>query len=538
LILLLLACADGPEVQDSEVLPELLIPLRDELLLRRLSLDLRGVPPTLEELDALEADPAQLEVLRDAYLDDPLLEDRLVAMFADRWHTRVDEFQVPHSDHGFSNDREFAYERDIGEEPLRLMAWIATTDQHWPEIVTSDKARATALLAEIWPLDYPEGASGWQTSTWTDQRPPVGVLASNGLWWRYTTNNSNMNRARAATLVRLLLCQDMLSRPVTLEGSVSLEDEDGTAQAIKNAPSCVACHSSIEPLASSLFGFWTVIEYNALESSTYHPERESLGEEYLEAAPGYFGQPLAGLTDLGVAIANDPRFYRCTAENAAAMLWRREVESEDFVRIEELRQSFIEDELLYRDLLRAVTDTPEYRAGALADHATEEDLDREPTLRLLSPDQVALTLKTLTGFTWTTQGYEQLANDELGHRILLGGVDGYQVTRPQRDPGLTWTLVVERASQAAADHVVDTELVAGASPTLFRHVDLSHQPGDEAFTAELEELHRRLYATRADETWLGMVEGLWLEVEAEEGPAEAWKAVVSVLFRDPAFMGY
>ncbi len=539
MILLALACADGPATDSSSAPPEALhVPLSDELLLRRMSLDLRGVPPDLEDLDALEADPGQLDGLRDSYLDDPLLEDRLVAMFADRWHTRIDEFQVVYGDYDLPQDLEFAFARDVGEEPLRLMAWVAVTDQPWPAIVTTDKTRATPLLGQVWPVDYPEGEQGWQTVTWTDLRPPVGVLASNGLWWRYTTNASNMNRARAATLVRLLLCQDMLSRPVSLEGSVSLEDEDGTAQAIKNAPSCVACHSSIEPLASSLFGFWTTVEYNALESATYHPERESLGVAYLEAEPAYFGQPLSGLSDLGVAIANDPRFYRCAAESAAAMLWHREVEAEDFASIEELRQDFIQGELAYRGLLRAVTDTAEYRAGALADHATEEDLDREPTLRLLSPDQFASSLLELTGFSWTSHGFDQLANDKIGHRILLGGVDGYQVTRPQRDPGLTWTLVVERASQAAADYAVESELVGGGAPRLFLNVDLAHQPGDAEFTAELEQLHRRLYATRADEAWQSAVQDLWLEVEADEGPAEAWKAVVSALLRDPAFVGY
>ena len=41
------------------------------------------------------------------------------------------------------------------------------------------------------------------------------------------------------------------------------------------------------------------------------------------------------------------------------------------------------------------------------------------------------------------------------HNTIMGGaVDGDQVSSPQRDPGLTWALVVKRAAQASAAYVV------------------------------------------------------------------------------------
>ena len=47
-----------------------------------------------------------------------------------------------------------------------------------------------------------QGATGWQVSRYTDGRPAAGVLSTNGLWWRYYSTVSNLNRSRAAAISR------------------------------------------------------------------------------------------------------------------------------------------------------------------------------------------------------------------------------------------------------------------------------------------------------------------------------------------------
>jgi hypothetical protein len=511
-------------------------------LLRRMSLDLRGVLPSVEELDAVEADPTLVAHYRDEYLQDPRLEDNLVRMFAERWFTRLDVFELRYYDFDLDPTQEFEFEASVGEEPLRLMAHVAVEDRPWTEVVTADYTMANEMLAELWPLQYPEDESGWQESYYLDERPAAGVLTSNGLWWRYVTNVSNMNRGRAAAMARLLLCQDLLSRPVSLEGAVTLEEsegeEDSSEEAIRTVPGCVNCHATIDPLAATLFGYWTVIQYNPLEMSSYHAEREILGPEYLGVEMSYFGQPVSGLSEVGLAIANDPRFFTCTARTAAEALWRRPIEERDFARIEELRRTFLSEGVLYRELLRAVLDTPEYKAGALAEAATEEDEEREVTARLITPDLTSTAVEDLTGFLWTYEGFEQLRNDNPGYRVLTGGVDGYAVTRPQQDPGITWSLTMKRNAQAAASHAVDTELVAGEEGPLFNHVTLESVPGDAEFRAELESLHWRMYAIRPDEARLQELEALWSAVLVEHTPQEAWYVLISSMLRDPDFISY
>lgn len=539
LLLLLLSCGTPKvEVPTTAPVDGLRVELSAPRLLRRMSLDLRGTLPSVEDLNAVEADEGALEGIRDAYLQDPSFEERMVQLWAERFLTRMDEFQVRYWDYGFEDDEEFQYELSVGEEPLRLVAHVIAEDLPWSEIVTADYTMANETTASIWSIDYPEGETGWQVAHYTDGRPAAGVLATNGLWWRYVTNISNMNRARAAAMTRLLLCQDLLSKPVSLNGVVSLTDEEGTANAIRNEPACVACHSTIEPLAANFFGFWTVAGYNTEELGSYHGEREQMSYDYLGVNPAYFGQPLEGLVDLGRAVAADPRFYSCAAESVAALLWRRDVDEQDFESIDDLRQVLLHNDLRMRPLIAAVTDTPEYREGGLADDASDEAQDREMTARMMAPDVIATTLEALTGFRWTWGGFDQLYNDDIGYRIMLGGLDGYTVGSPQKDPGVTWALTWQRVAEAAASTAVQRELVDGGDRLLLAQVSLDDQPGDAAFTAELEGLCWRLYAARPDASRIAELSEFWSAVDAIGGPTEAWTRTVSVMLRDPEFVGY
>ncbi|HNC95710.1 MAG TPA: DUF1585 domain-containing protein, partial [Myxococcota bacterium] len=462
MILLLLACPPEPTPPEQEPAVERslespadgwLEPLAAPRLLRRMSLDLRGILPSTAELDQVEADPAALAGIRDQYLEDPHLEERLVRLLAERWHSRVDEFLIHYDEYqalGGSTRNEYAFERAVGEEPLRLMAHIVSEDRPWTEVVTSPTTMSNELLGEIWPLDYPEGATGWQEVRYTDGRPAAGGLATNGLWWRYYSTVSNYNRGRAAALTQLLLCEDYLSRPVSFNNQVALVDADGIEEALRSNPYCMGCHSSLDATSSALFGFWVANEYNAAEMQRYHPEREPLGSYLLGKDPGWFGRPLSGLTELGAEIAADPRFARCAAESWAELLWRRELQAGDFNRVEGLRRLYLDNDQRIKPLLRAITDTPVYQAGSLTDQADADTLVVENTTRLIDATLLASVLEDLTGFRWTWQGFEVLDNDTYGFRILGGGVDGSQVTRPQRTPSLTWNLTVQRAAEGAA----------------------------------------------------------------------------------------
>lgn len=64
--------------------------LEPTALLTRLSIDLRGVRPGVAELEAVEADPAQVDAYRDAWLADARFGAQVRRLFADAYLTRQD----------------------------------------------------------------------------------------------------------------------------------------------------------------------------------------------------------------------------------------------------------------------------------------------------------------------------------------------------------------------------------------------------------------------------------------------------------------
>ncbi len=521
------------EVEAAPVVVDLPAPR----LLRRISLDLRGVLPTVDELDAVEADPAQVDAYAAAWLDDPRLEARLMHVLAERWHTRIDEYLVRYLEYPEVADEpanELRWERSVGEEPLRLMAHIVVEDRPWTEVVTADYTVANGILAAIWDLDHP-GGDAWDEARYTDGRPAAGVLATNGLWFRYFSTTSNYNRGRVAAITRLLICEDYAARTITFTEADGLASGDDIEDALRGSPYCMGCHAAIDPIAATLFGFWPANEYQTDEIDTYHPEREALGPDLLGVSPAWYGDPVYGLNELGAHIAADPRFSRCAVQTFAEGLWRRALDPADDAEVERLRRSFEADDLRVKGLLAKLLATPTYRAGGLAAGASEADATRERPVRLLPPNVLSTMVADLTGYTMDVADRDALDDDTTGFRNLAGGVDGEAVTRPQDTPGLTRELVVQRLAEGAAARVVARELVEGGGGDLLAGVTLQSVPPDAAFQDALAALHWRLYGRRATDDEVADLLALWQVVAAQSDAAGAWRAVLTALFRDPAF---
>ena len=525
---LALSC-QGPSEEDSASPESALVALDAPRLLRRMSLDLRGVLPAPGELDAVEADPALVDSYRDAYLDDPLFEERLVRLLAEKWLTRIDDFEATYYDYDLEEDQDYAFLRSVGEEPLRVVARVIAEDMPWTEVVVGDWTMADDMLADIWDLERDADAVGWQPTHYTDGRPAVGVLATNGMWWRYLTNMPNMNRARVAAIFDLLLCESILGRPVSFAGTNAL---DSTA-AIREDPYCVGCHSSIEPVAATLFGFYILKDISAYEMEQYWPEREVLGPTLLGVEPGWFGTPISGFAELGYAIANDARFTTCAVEQTAELLLRRDMGVGDVDLLDEVHTEFLTSGLSAKEIYRSITSTEAYRAGA--------DLDDEgevAVLRMMTSDLLESSVAGLTELDWRRDGYAQMDNDVVGYRLMSGGIDGLEAFATAQDPSITWSLVVKRLMEAGARVAVEHDLEGPVEPLLLSASALSSQPGDAAFDEAVADLRWQLHALRADDDLLADVASLWSDVAAIDGADEAWVTVVSALLRSPEFVSY
>ena len=527
IFLLLAACAPEPVVQTpggDDVLGTM-DPVR---ALTRTSLDLRGVRPSSAEVAQVQADPAALDTLTDAFLQDTRFGGRVRDMWSEIYLSRSESYLISASQYGMADQA--AFQQSVGEEPLQILGYIAQNDLPYTELATGDWTMANETLATIWPIDYPQGASGWQKARYNDGRPAAGVLATNGMWWRYTSTDSNANRKRANAASRILLCSDYLVRPIEFDRNVNLLDEDAVNDALVTNPGCANCHISLDPLASYFFGFWWYDYTNPGEASYYFPEREQRWRDYTGLAPGYYGQVGYNLADLGHQIAADHRFPACAVEQAYGLLLRRDLTPEDDNALLLHRNAFINGGLTMRSLLRSVVADPRYRAP-------DTDASGYVPLKMVTPDLLATEIEGLTGYHYTYSGYDLMRNDTYGFRTLAGGADGYNVTATARSANATMVLVQERLAEAAAWYVVKND------PARLFSVDFTETPDTDRdrMVAQVQALHLALFgktvAADSDEVTAGLE--LWADLYAAQRdiPA-AWAGLLSALLRDPEMLYY
>jgi hypothetical protein len=526
LIGLLVACAGAPPdpAEPAELDPA--------ALLTRASLDLRGVRPTLAELDALAADPAALDTQLSALADDARFEDRVRSIYADILLTRLDEWGVSGAAAGV--DDEAAFVQSVGEEPLHLLGHIAATDRPWTDVVDADWTMANETLAAVWPLDYPAGGEGWQPARYTDGRPAVGLLATNGFWWRYLSTESNANRGRANAVSRVLLCNDYLTRDIAFDRNVDLSDAAAVSDALATDPACVACHASLDPLASYFYGFFYTFDESPPEHATWHPDRQGLWENFTGIAPAYYGVPSDDLWHVARQIAADPRFVTCAVRQVYGAMLGRPPGLADTDALVTHREAFLAGGLTLRSVFRSLLTDPTYRA--------QPDASGDVGVRkLVTPDLLASELEGLTGYRLVEDGWDLVRNDTLGVRTLAGGADGAYVTSNATAPNATLLLVQQRLAEAASWYVVANDHAAPETARLFTRITWTETPetGRDGMVAQIQDLHRAALGTVATDDEVDDLLALWADLYALDGdPAAAWAGLLSALLRDPTFVVY
>jgi len=530
MILLLLSCATDAEPA--------LVALGNREQLIRLSVDLRGVHPSEEELLAIEADLDLYDQYVDRYLADPRFLDRVEEILNTRMLTRDGRTYFDPGQAGLVvSDADVA--DSVGDEPLKLARHIVDNDLPWSELVLADYTMADPVLAAMWDLEH-EG-EGWATARYRDGRPHAGVLTMTTTWLRYPSAGVNANRHRANAVSRILLCDDYLARPVSFERSqIDAITTGDPEQVIADTPTCQSCHSSLDPLAAHFFGFWWDTEDAGLDEGTlYRPEDENLWRDHADREPGFYGHPTADIQDLAGMIAEDPRFADCAVETFFEGLTQRRTTDADWEELALHRNAFSESNQHVKTLVRSIVLSPEYRARSTSD---PELAERLVPVKTLGPHQLESVVEDITGYRWSFDG-RGISDNAEGLAVLAGGIDSRDVVEGSHDPSVGLLSIQERLAWSAAHHVVghDLDPARTEDAILLRYVTHETRPPDEAFEAQIRSLY-------VDVTGLPLAEEarepalmaqLWTEVHTVNGdPDEAWATVLSVVLRDPHLLFY
>lgn len=537
MILLLLACVTEEAPSDGLTL----LSPREQLI--RVSMDLRGVHPSEEELQAIESAPSLYDDFVDRYLADPRYLDRVEEIWNQRFLTRNGESYFDPSEAGIIGLDESAVAESVGDEPLKLVRRIVENDMSYAEIALADYTMADPVLAAMWDIEYPDGATGWQMGHYRDGRPEAGILTMTTIWQRYPSMGGNANRHRANAVSRMLLCDDFLTRPIVLSRAnidqLTLDPE----LAIQSA-GCQACHSTLDPLSAHFFGFF---RYDGNDgglrvSTRYLPENEEGWRDYANKSPGYYGTPTANLRELAENLVEDPRFADCAAQTVFEGFGQRELGDADWDEFAALREGFVDDGMRITPLVRNLVTSRSYLAASAADPAVAERL---ATVKTASPAQIASVIEDITNYRWTFNGRDGLTSNDLGLPVLAGGIDGGYVSTPSYEPSLGVAYVQERLAQSAGYHVAAHDLDAARTDDaiLLDYVTVADTPENnaKAFDAQVRALYLRAtgiaLADDAPEPAAAMK--LWQQLySVEANPTQAWAGIISAVLRDPRVLFY
>jgi hypothetical protein len=473
--------------------------------LTRISLALRGMRPSVADLEAVDANPDAIAGIVDRYLETPAFAETVKELHNETLLMRIEVPQFTYPAIGPLAGKT-AREINTGkfDEPLRLIEDIVMNDQPYTKIVTADYTMTNEVTAAMWGMTHTGAPDAWTRSELPDARPKLGILSSNAIYDRYRSAGFNFNRGRANFISRALLCHDFLASDIMVDTSVDLSDPDVVANAVVANKTCAGCHQTLDPLASYLFTYRNTlapVSVDAYPVTYYSPATANRWMTANKRPPMFFGASTGNMTGLGTAIANDPRFAMCTAKRFASYFTEVPQNEVSGPWIARLQDVLVESNWNAKALTKAIMLSDEFRVSH------DKDAERAETTvgaLKLRPEQLHRMIRDLTGFTWSTNSGSNLRgipygnanlleSDFIGFRVLAGGIDSYFVTDYVHTMNATSSLVAKAAAAAAADFVVEHDLTAAAADrTLFVEADVN-ATDPAKIRAQIAHLHARIY---------------------------------------------
>jgi len=525
MLALLLSCAPPPE----PVEPAAPTPLDH---LRRASLALRGHPPDVDEVRAVH-EGADWTTVVSSWRSDPVLAEVAADVVAEALGVRHDAHpHVPSMGPLASVPPATVIDR-LDEAPLRLVAHIVRSGRPFTEILTTGEVLAERVVSRAYGPDVDESDPDWQVTRWPDGRPAAGLLSSSTVMQRHPIAPTNHQRSRAMIVMEAFLCDDMSQRP---EAGAVRPVEQGAA--VRQDVVCSSCHASLDPLAASFEGFRRYVVAGEVQRGyrsgctaedgfcyplpLYDPSL-TLAEGALPE-PGYYGEPIADVADLGRAIAGDARFSTCMVRRFFGHLAGLDWADVEGAHVEELARDFRADHDA-RDLLLAIVRHPAFAPGSP---------DAPPSF--LRPRQWVRTLDHLVQVRATAlpdPGFgsvDLVTTDRFGLHQGMGGVEGWRLVPADRGALPSRELAWRWLAEEAAATVLDRE--ARGQATWFARGFALQGPGARD---QLVDWHLRALSevVDPDDRAIDADLALLARLATDRDPQTAWALLLAAFLQHP-----
>lgn len=526
----------------------------------RASMAVRGLRPSVIELETVAKDPAKLPEIVDGYLASPEFGAMIREMHDEALKVKIAPMVYPA---GFpargalANLDAQSINDSVTDAPLRLIEHVVTSDRPYSEIVTADYTVADRIVATVWGSAYQGNGRDWVETKYGDRREHAGILSDSFLFTRHSTTYSNANRGRANAVSSALLCYDFLQRDITIDASINLADPDEVANATRKNPACQSCHNALDPLASYFAGLRPEYVPTFEQSYPIVFDTAPLASVFSSAEPAYFGHEGRGLRFLGSMIAQDPRFSLCTAKRFYSYLNQVPLEHVPIDRAADLQKKLVASNMNARALVREIVLSDDFRTSH---PLAADDKGVVPGVRKVRARELDRMVFDLTGFRWETElgrlgdggpfdpgpvGRIDLMSDPFfGYAVLFGGTDAYYVTKPSHSMNATATAVLRGVASKAAAHVVGADIaeVVPERRRLLRRSANATASDEPAARAQIADLHARIYGEVTDpqSAEVTATYGLFKDVLASSGgdAGRAWSLTIFAMLQDTRLAFY
>ncbi len=510
----------------------------------RAALALTGRRPSDADRAAVAADGAAVAAIVDRYLDSPEFGATMRDLHNEALLVRTDFDNFPAGFQARAPLEELdraTINKSLFEAPLALIEYVIMNDRPYTEIVTASYTVANRAVSAVWgSLPYTDGGPEWQITSHQDGRGDAGILSDDWLFSRHTTTISNANRGRANAVTKALLCYDFLDRDVVVDTSVDFADPEAVARAVKSNPACASCHHSLDPLAGffqDYFPIYVPYGVDRFPFRHYEPGIIKRAGATVEE-PAYFGQPGRTLSDLGRAIAADPRFPLCAAKRFYAFFNQVRLAEVPEGQARELSSRFVASGFSAKALARAIVLSDDFRVSYSGDGALAEST---VGVKRAGPEQTSRLIEDLTGFRWTATipgaGNVDLSTDSYyGYEVLAGGIDAFSVTLPSYTFNATSHLFLAELAARGAAFAVEKDFAEADRSKRKLLTEVGADDRDElAVRAQLAALHWRILAEEVEPGSDAVSESYALFTtaldESDDVPL-AWKAVLTAMLQD------
>lgn len=280
---------------------------------------------------------------------------------------------------------------------------------------------------------------------------------------------------------------------------------------------CAACHMQLDAV-SRLKDRWDYF-------GGYHEVMSGDRPLPIPQEAIFQGEKIDGLNGLGAALAASPVFHDCAANQTWEHFTGHRFRGDELSTRKALVARFQANNLNFKDLIRAVISTPEYRSME--------------NIKLMKKEQYARALGRATDVAWKVgekSGWE-LYYDK------IGGMDYRKIEFRDTRPGMGHSLVQFKAAGESCHDLVDRETKRTRKERVWLSaVETVDQPPKEA---ELDEALGLLYVKAVTRPWSEvkppeqkLMRDLFAKVQRKEGTMQAWKVVCTTVFASEDYAIY